>query len=314
MGGIFGGEHSGVNGETQDVLLECAFFSPLSITGRARRHGLHTDASHRYERGVDPALQYKAMERATRLLLDICGGQAGPVIDVTDENELPKRATITLRREKLDRLIGHVVPSEQVSDILRRLGCQVTEQGDSWQALAPSWRFDMEIEEDLVEEVARVYGYDNIPDVPVRADLVMTQHREADLTLKRVKTMLVDHGYQEAITYSFVDPKVQALLHPNEEALILPSPISVEMSAMRLSLWTGLLSAVVYNQNRQQTRLRLFESGLRFVPDSAADLGIRQDVMLAGVIAGHTHDEHWDLARKPVDFYDLKGIWSLFSS
>ena len=307
MGGIFGGEHSGVNEETQDVLLECAFFSPLAITGRARRHGLHTDASHRYERGVDPAMQYQAMERATRLLLDICDGQAGPVIDVTHEGELPQRATITLRREKLDRLIGHVVPSEQVSDILRRLGCEVTEQGDDWQAGAPSWRFDMEIEEDLVEEVARVYGYNNIPDVPVRADLVMTQHREADLTLKRVKTLLVDHGFQEAITYSFVDPKVQALLHPNEEALILPSPISVEMSAMRLSLWTGLLSAVVYNQNRQQTRLRLFESGLRFVPDSSADLGIRQDVMLAGVIAGHTHDEHWDLARKPVDFYDLKG-------
>jgi phenylalanyl-tRNA synthetase beta chain len=307
MGGIFGGEHSGVNDETQDVLLECAFFSPLSITGRARRHGLHTDASHRYERGVDPALQHKAMGRATRLLIDICGGQAGPIIDVSDESTLPKRATIALRREKLDRLIGHVVPSEQVSDILRRLGCQVTEQGDNWLAVAPSWRFDMEIEEDLVEEVARVYGYNNIPDVPVRADLVMTKHRESDLTLKRVKTMLVDHGYQEAITYSFVDPKVQALLHPGEEALILPSPISVEMSAMRLSLWTGLLSAVVYNQNRQQTRVRLFESGLRFVPDTAANLGIRQDVMLAGVIAGHTHDEHWDLARKPVDFYDLKG-------
>ncbi|HHQ6625844.1 TPA: phenylalanine--tRNA ligase subunit beta [Serratia fonticola] len=307
MGGIFGGEHSGVNDETQDVLLECAFFSPLSITGRARRHGLHTDASHRYERGVDPALQHKAMERATRLLIDICGGQAGPIIDVSDESTLPKRATIALRREKLDRLIGHVVPSEQVSDILRRLGCLVTEQGDNWLAVAPSWRFDMEIEEDLVEEVARVYGYNNIPDVPVRADLVMTKHRESDLTLKRVKTMLVDHGYQEAITYSFVDPKVQALLHPGEEALILPSPISVEMSAMRLSLWTGLLSAVVYNQNRQQTRVRLFESGLRFVPDTAANLGIRQDVMLAGVIAGHTHDEHWELARKPVDFYDLKG-------
>lgn len=194
MGGIFGGEHSGVNDETQDVLLECAFFSPLSITGRARRQGLHTDASHRYERGVDPALQYQAMERATRLLIDICGGQAGPVIDVTHENELPKRATIQLRREKLDRLIGHVVPSEQVSDILRRLGCQVTVQGDNWLAVAPSWRFDMEIEEDLVEEVARVYGYNNIPDVPVRADLVMTKHREADLTLKRVKTLLVDHA------------------------------------------------------------------------------------------------------------------------
>ncbi len=187
MGGIFGGEHSGVNDETQNVLLECAFFSPLSITGRARRHGLHTDASHRYERGVDPALQHKAMERATRLLIDICGGEAGPVIDITNEATLPKRATITLRRSKLDRLIGHHIADEQVTDILRRLGCEVTEGKDEWQAVAPSWRFDMEIEEDLVEEVARVYGYNNIPDEPVQASLIMGTHREADLSLKRVK-------------------------------------------------------------------------------------------------------------------------------
>lgn len=307
MGGIFGGEHSGVNAETQDVLLECAYFNPLSITGRARRQGLHTDASHRYERGVDPALQAKAMERATRLLLDICGGHAGPVIDVTNEAVLPKRATITLRREKLDRLIGHHVADAQVTDILERLGCKVSFANNTWQAVAPSWRFDMEIEEDLVEEVARVYGYNNIPDVPVKADLIMTSHREANLPLKRVKTMLVDRGYQEAITYSFVDPKIQALLHPSEASLILPSPISVEMSAMRLSLWSGLLSAVVYNQNRQQSRVRLFETGLRFVPDSAANLGIRQDVMLAGVIAGNRYEEHWNLERQVVDFYDLKG-------
>lgn len=307
MGGIFGGEHSGVNAETQDVLLECAYFNPLSITGRARRQGLHTDASHRYERGVDPALQAKAMERATRLLLDICGGHAGPVIDVTNEAALPKRATITLRREKLDRLIGHHVVDAQVTDILERLGCKVSFANNTWQAVAPSWRFDMEIEEDLVEEVARVYGYNNIPDVPVKADLIMTSHREANLPLKRVKTMLVDRGYQEAITYSFVDPKIQALLHPSEASLILPSPISVEMSAMRLSLWSGLLSAVVYNQNRQQSRVRLFETGLRFVPDSAANLGIRQDVMLAGVIAGNRYEEHWNLERQVVDFYDLKG-------
>ncbi|MEG2114703.1 MAG: phenylalanine--tRNA ligase subunit beta, partial [Hafnia sp.] len=307
MGGIFGGEHSGVNAETQDVLLECAYFNPLSITGRARRQGLHTDASHRYERGVDPALQAKAMERATRLLLDICGGHAGPVIDVTNEAALPKRATITLRREKLDRLIGHHVADAQVTDILERLGCKVSFANNTWQAVAPSWRFDMEIEEDLVEEVARVYGYNNIPDVPVKADLIMTSHREANLPLKRVKTMLVDRGYQEAITYSFVDPKIQTLLHPSEASLILPSPISVEMSAMRLSLWSGLLSAVVYNQNRQQSRVRLFETGLRFVPDSAANLGIRQDVMLAGVIAGNRYEEHWNLERQVVDFYDLKG-------
>ncbi|MFP1936130.1 phenylalanine--tRNA ligase subunit beta [Lonsdalea quercina] len=307
MAGIFGGEHSGVNEETQDVLLECAFFNPLAITGRARRYGLHTDASHRYERGVDPELQSQAMERATRLLLDICGGEAGPVIDVTHDKNLPARATIALRREKLDRLIGHHIADGKVSDILERLGCQVTRTADGWQATAPSWRFDMEIEEDLVEEVARIYGYDNIPNEAALAPLKMTSHREANLSLKRVKTMLVDHGYQEAITYSFVDPKIQALVHPGEEALILPSPISVDMSAMRLSLWTGLLGAVVYNQNRQQSRIRIFESGLRFVPDRDAEQGIRQEMMLAGVITGSRYEEHWDLARQPVDFYDLKG-------
>ena len=307
MAGIFGGEHSGVNEETQNVLLESAFFAPLAITGRARRHGLHTDASHRYERGVDPSLQYKAIERATQLLLEICGGQAGPVIDQTDAKELPARATITLRREKLDRLIGHVIADEQVTDILTRLGCEVTVGAGEWQAVAPGWRFDMAIEEDLVEEVARIYGYNNIPDVPVKASLIMTEHREVALSLKRVKTLLVDKGYQEAITYSFVDPKVQQLLHPGEEALILPSPISSDMSAMRLSLWTGLLGAVVYNQNRQQGRVRLFESGLRFVPEPQADLGIQQDLMLAGVLSGHRTEEHWDMARQAVDFYDLKG-------
>nr|WP_113866149.1 phenylalanine--tRNA ligase subunit beta [Brenneria salicis]NMN91536.1 phenylalanyl-tRNA synthetase beta subunit [Brenneria salicis ATCC 15712 = DSM 30166]RBP63004.1 phenylalanyl-tRNA synthetase beta subunit [Brenneria salicis ATCC 15712 = DSM 30166]RLM30828.1 phenylalanine--tRNA ligase subunit beta [Brenneria salicis ATCC 15712 = DSM 30166] len=307
LGGIFGGEHSGVNQDTQNVLLECAYFNPLSITGRARRYGLHTDASHRYERGVDPAIQHKAMERATRLLIDICGGEAGPVMDVTSAADLPTRATITLRREKLDRLIGHVIADEQVTDILQRLGSKVTKTATGWQAVAPSWRFDMEIEEDLVEEVARIYGYNNIPNIATLAPLTMTSHREATLSLKRVKTLLVDHGYQEAITYSFVDPKIQALIHPGEQALNLPSPISAEMSAMRLSLWSGLLGAVVYNQNRQQSRLRLFESGLRFVPDSSADLGIRQDFMLAGVITGTRYEEHWDLARQAVDFYDLKG-------
>ncbi|KQN51635.1 phenylalanine--tRNA ligase subunit beta [Serratia sp. Leaf50] len=307
MGGIFGGEHSGVNEQTQDVLLECAFFNPLSITGRARRQGLHTDASHRYERGVDSQLQHKAIERATALLLEICGGQAGPIIDATTESALPKAAKITLRREKLDRLIGHHVEDAQVTDILQRLGFKVDVLAGSWVALAPSWRFDMQIEEDLVEEVARIYGYNNIPDVPVKANLEMTKHREADLSLKRVKNLLVDRGFQEAITYSFVDPKVQQWLHPGEEVLLLPSPISIEMSAMRLSLWTGLLSAVVNNQNRQQNRVRLFESGLRFVPDSAAYLGIRQDVMLSGVISGNKNEEHWDLARQSVDYYDLKG-------
>ncbi|OZI14074.1 phenylalanine--tRNA ligase subunit beta [Sodalis-like symbiont of Philaenus spumarius] len=307
MAGIFGGAASSISRTTRDVVLECAFFNPLAITGRARRYGLHTDASHRYERGVDPALQPCAMERATALLVAICGGQPGPVIDVTSASARPPLATITLRRKTLDRLIGHIISDEDVSDILTRLGCQVSRTAEGWQAVAPSWRFDMAIEEDLIEEVARVYGYDAIPNVPVRANLVMPHHSEAALPLARVKTLLVDRGYQEAITYSFVDPKTQALLHPQQAQLVLPSPISQDMSAMRLSLWTGLLGAVVYNQNRQQQRVRLFESGLRFVPDNAADLGIRQDLMLAAVIAGPRADEHWDQPRQPVDFYEAKG-------
>jgi phenylalanyl-tRNA synthetase beta chain len=247
------------------------------------------------------------MERATRLLIDICGGEAGPVVDITNEATLPKRATIRLRRSKLDRLIGHHIADELVTDILKRLGCEVTEGQDEWLAVAPSWRFDMEIEEDLVEEVARLYGYNNIPNAPVQAGLVMGSHREANLSLKRVKTLLNDKGYQEVITYSFVDPKVQQLIHPGEEALILPSPISSEMSAMRLSLLTGLLGTIVYNQNRQQSRVRIFETGLRFVPDTQAPLGIRQDLMLAGAICGNRYEEHWDLAKGSVDFFDLKG-------
>ncbi len=200
-----------------------------------------TDASHRFERGVDPQLQFKAIERATALIVEICGGEVGEIIDVTSEQHLPKAANIKLTRNKLDRLVGHFIEDELVTDILTRLGCKVTVSANTWDVVAPSWRFDMQIEEDLVEEVARVYGYNSIPDVPLRADLTMTNHKEANLPLKRIKAMLVDRGYQEAITYSFVDPKVQALLHPQQDALLLPNPISVDMSAMRLSLLTGLL-------------------------------------------------------------------------
>lgn len=307
IAGIFGGKGSGVDQNTHDIMLECVFFAPPAIAGRARDYGLHTEASHRYERGVDPQLQYKAMERATRLLLDICGGQPGPITDVSHPQYLPVPASITLRRNKLDNLIGHTVADSEVSDILCRLGFTLTEQLDQWQVQVPSWRFDITLEEDLVEEVARIYGYHNIPNKPVQAPLVMSSQPEAELSLQRVKTLLTDRDYQEVITYSFVDPMVQQLLHPDEIALLLPVPISKEMSAMRLSLWTGLLSCVAYNQNRQQNRVRIFETGLRFVPDDTAPLGIRQDFMLAGALSGNRYEEHWSLDKQHVDFYDVKG-------
>ncbi|WP_318437876.1 phenylalanine--tRNA ligase subunit beta [Photobacterium leiognathi] len=307
IAGIFGGEFSGVNTETKDVLLECAFFAPDAIRGRARSYGLHTDSSHRFERGVDATLQTKAMERATALIIEICGGEVAPIVEAESEADLPKAATIELRRTKLDRLLGHSIASEEVVEILTRLGCDVETTDAGWKAVAPAWRFDMAIEEDLVEEVGRIYGYNNIPNQSPVAALSMNLHKEANLPLKRVRDLLVDRGYQEAITYSFVEPEQQKLIVPEIEPLILPFPISAEMSAMRLSLWTGLLNTVVFNQKRQQSRVRLFEAGLRFIPEESAENGMRQEMMLAGVIAGNRSDEHWDIATNTVDFFDLKG-------
>ena len=226
MAGIFGGQASGVSQETKDVVLEAAFFSPLAITGRARQYGLHTDASHRFERGVDPELTRRAMERATALLLEICGGEAGEIVEAVSEAHLPKRNNVTLRRAKLDAVIGHHIEDHVVTDILTRLGLNVRFENDTWMAVAPSWRFDIEIEEDLIEEVARIYGYNSIPNHSPLAHLEMKGTPEKLLEASRVRTALVDSDYQEVITYSFVDPKIQQLLHPEQEALVLPNPIS----------------------------------------------------------------------------------------
>ena len=311
MAGIFGGLHSGVTNETKDIFLESAFFAPLSIIGKARQYGLHTDASHRYERGIDPTLQHEAMERATKLLIDIVGGQAGPIVEAKSDENIPKTKNVSLRREKLDGRIGHHIGDEQVSEILSRLGFDVSEQDSGnakvWQVVVPAYRFDIKIEVDLIEEVARIFGYNNIPNVAPKATLKMVKQQEANISVDKLKHTLVNRDYQEAITYSFVDPKVQSLLHPDEAVMTLPHPISSEMSVMRLSLFTGLLQSVVYNQNRQQARVRLFETGLRFVPDESAENGVRQQNMIAGVIGGNRSDEHWGIEKAATDFYDIKG-------
>ncbi|HAS6347476.1 TPA: phenylalanine--tRNA ligase subunit beta [Vibrio vulnificus] len=307
IAGIFGGEDSGVTSETKDVLLECAFFAPDHIRGRARSYGLHTDSSMRFERGVDYALQASAMERATALLVEICGGEVAPVVAVESEVELPKPNKVALRRTKLDNLLGHHIADSDVVEILERLGMTVETTAEGWVAVAPTWRFDIAIEQDLVEEVGRIYGYDNIPNQNPAAALKMHDHQEANIPLKRVRDLLVDRGYHEAITYSFVEPEQQKLVVPGVDALILPNPISAEMSAMRLGLIQGLLNTVVHNQKRQQPRVRLFEYGLRFIPCDTAENGMRQEPMLAGVIAGTRSEEHWNIDTNTVDFFDLKG-------
>ncbi|EOB3567632.1 phenylalanine--tRNA ligase subunit beta [Vibrio vulnificus] len=307
IAGIFGGEESGVTSETKDVLLECAFFAPDHIRGRARSYGLHTDSSMRFERGVDYALQVNAMERATQLLVEICGGEVAPVVAVESEAELPKPNKVALRRTKLDNLLGHHIADSDVVEILERLGMTVETTAEGWVAVAPTWRFDIAIEQDVVEEVGRIYGYDNIPNQNPTAALKMHDHQEANIPLKRVRDLLVDRGYHEAITYSFVEPEQQKLVVPGVDALILPNPISAEMSAMRLGLIQGLLNTVVHNQKRQQPRVRLFEYGLRFIPCDTAENGMRQEPMLAGVIAGTRSEEHWNIDTNTVDFFDLKG-------
>lgn len=310
IAGVFGGLESGVTSETTDVLLESAFFNPVVMAGTARSYGLHTDASHRYERGVDYQLQHKAMDRATELLLAIAGGEAGPVVEALAESELPEAKAVVLRRQRLDRVLGHSISDQEVTTILSRLGLNVELKGADdaaeWHAVSPSFRFDINIEEDLIEEVARVYGYNNIPNVAPTASLKMPVRKEAKLDKTVFANVLTTRGYQEAITYSFVDPKVQQKLFPHLDGLTLPHPISADMSVMRLSLWSGLLPAVVNNQKRQQSRVRLFETGLRFTPDNSAPMDIRQEPMLAGVISGTVAGESWNEQARAVDFYDAK--------
>ena len=219
---------------------------------------LHTDSSHRFERGVDFTLQRHAMERATALLLDICGGEAGEICEGGELSNICQKSMKSLYVvKKLDSLLGHHIETETVTEIFERLGFAVKYANDVWTVTSASWRFDIEIEEDLIEEVARIYGYNSIPNNAPLAHLRMREHKESDLDLSRIKTALVDADYQEAITYSFVDPKVQTLLHPEIEALVLPNPISVEMSAMRVSLLSGLLGAVLYNP-KSSTKPRAF--------------------------------------------------------
>ena len=306
MAGIFGGLDSGMTKESKDIFLESAFFMPDAIMGKARQYGLHTDASHRYERGVDPQLQHIAMERATQLLLDIVGGDAGPVIEAIDRAFVPNNRSVTLRHSRLSKVLGIEIAGDTVTDIFKRLGFRVFFENEIWQVSVPPYRFDISIEEDLIEEVARVYGYNQIPNIAPVASLKMSQHQEQKIQLNQLKNTLVESDYQEAITYSFVDPKVQALLFPHLEGLQLPHPISSEMSTMRVSLWTGLLQSVSYNQKRQQARVRLFESGLRFMPDNSEKTGVKQELVISGVVCGLVADENWDNATRAIDFFDVK--------
>lgn len=303
LAGVMGGEPTSVGEGTVDIFLESAFFAPEAIAGRARRYGLHTDSSHRFERGVSPALQRDALERATALFMQIVGGVPGPVSEVVHEQHLPRREAITLRQARIKRVLGFELPTTEVGDILARLGLKVEGVGENWRVTPPAWRFDIAIEADLIEELVRIHGYDKLPSIRPVAALQMGAVAEGQVELAQLRRLLVTRGYQEAVTYSFVAPELQSLLDPTLEPLALANPISAEMAVMRTTLWAGLVQALVYNTNRQQGRVRLFESGLRFLPEAS---GLRQERVIAGLVYGDAQPEQWSEAVRPVDFFDLK--------
>ncbi|MCU1753071.1 phenylalanine--tRNA ligase subunit beta [Pseudomonas sp. 6D_7.1_Bac1] len=304
IAGVMGGEHSGVSATTRDIFLESAFFDQIAVAGKARSYGLHTDASHRYERGVDWQLAREAMERATGLLLEITGGEAGPIIETVSEQHLPSIAPITLRAQRITQMLGMEMDSAEVERLLSALGLTISADGaGQWHVEVPSHRFDISLEVDLIEELARLYGYNRLPVRYPQARLAPQAKAEARSDLPELRRLLVARGYQEAITYSFIDPKQFELFNPGVEPLLLANPISNDMAAMRSSLWPGLVKALQHNLNRQQDRVRLFESGLRFVGQLE---GLKQEPMLAGVVCGSRLPEGWAQGRDVVDFFDVK--------
>ena len=322
LAGIMGGESSSVTDETQNILLESAFFNPEKIIGKARAHGLHTDSSHRFERGVSPELQVQAIERATELILEIAGGEVGAIAEKRCDDYIPQAKPVFLKKDKITKVLGVEIDDETVKDVLTRLEMNVVDCEDGWQVTAPAFRFDIEYDVDLVEEIGRIYGYDNLPFTLPHGSIEMSACPEDTINELKVKELMVSLGYQEAICYSFVEPKAQNLITPDNPGIKLTNPISEELSVMRTSLWTGLIGALVYNQNRQQNRIRLFEVGSRFVPggfssgsmpakDSEQNMvqgksDLLQEVMIAGIINGSAFPEQWGEKTQAVDFYDLK--------
>jgi phenylalanyl-tRNA synthetase beta chain len=303
IGGIMGGLGTAVTEQTKDVFFEAAFFTQEVIAGRARSYGMHTDASLRFERGVDPEGQARAIERATALLLEISGGQAGPLVVESAPEFLPQRDAIRVRKDRLIRLLGVVIDDDVVQRIFEGLGLEAVQTEAGWDVVSPSHRFDISLEVDLIEEIARVYGYDEIPEVTAVAETPLEGVTESKIDFELAASTLVARDYQEIITYSFIDPESNTRLTNVDSELVLSNPISSEMSVMRSSLWPGMLLAAAANASRQQDRIRLFEIGKSFHGSLSEH---NEVVRIAALCVGPASPEQWGLKGQAVDFFDIK--------
>jgi len=309
LAGIMGGQGSGVETTTQDVFLESAFFHPDAIVGRARRFGLATDSSFRFERGVDFAATRLALERATQILVEICGGSVGAINEL--RGQLPARAPIVLRHSRIARVLGIALDNKQIENLLVRLQFDYTANGDDYRVTPPSFRFDLSIEADLVEELARLHGYDNIPALAPQAALTILSYSELQRPLAHIQTTLVARDYHEIVSYAFVDAQAERELCGNLNPVALQNPIASNLAVMRSSLICGLVGALRFNLNRKQARVRLFEVGACFEKTGNEYI---QHQRLSGLVYGDVQPEQWGLAAKPVDYYDAKAdIVALFS-
>ncbi len=302
LAGVMGGLASAVNAGTRRVFLESACFAPAAVAGTGRRHKLFSDASFRFERGVDPSLQRQALERATQLVLQICGGEAQSLTQAGHHQ--PELLSVDLRTRRIEQVLGLEIAASDVEALLGRLGIALrAEAGDAWVARVPSHRYDLRIEADLIEEIGRLYGYDRIPARPYAAQLAPSRPKEGERALIRVKELLAARGWQEAVTLAFVEPALQHALNPHAAAIALDNPIADPLSAMRTTLWAGLIPAWLYNRARQQDRLRLFEAAVCFSLEQGR---VVETARIAGLAAGRALPEQWAAAARPVDFYDLK--------
>ena len=308
LAGVMGGEDSGITLDTTDLFLESAFFAPDAIAGRARAYGFSSDASYRFERGVDFALAGQAMERATRLILDICGGSAGPVQEALAADKLPARAPIRLRAARVRRVLGIALTADCVAEMFERLNLTVARDGEDFVVTPPSYRFDLEIEEDLIEEIARLHGYDNIPSVPPRGPISMLPRPEAKRDTMFIRRLVAGREYQEVINFAFVDEAWEKDFCGNADPVRLANPIASQMNVMRSSLIGGLVANVVTNRKRQTNRVRVFEIGRCFARDAAGKPvdGFHQPVRLAALAAGFVRPEQWAETSRNVDFFDVK--------
>jgi phenylalanyl-tRNA synthetase beta chain len=303
IAGVMGGLDSGVSGATTAILFESAWFRPATVMGKARAYGMQTDASHRFERGVDPAGQEAAVERATALLIDIAGGQAGPVLVAEERGYVPQNRPVTLRHARLEAVLGFRIPQPDVEDILARLGMMVERGDGQWLVTAPTSRFDIEIEEDLIEEVARIHGYDAIPEAPVSGELSVGSVSGHRVAPERLRQELCAAGYQEALNYSFIDRRLLAAVYQDERVLPLANPLSADLDVLRTTLLPGLLSALGRNLRRQQGRVRLFETGKVFLQEAE----LNEIERVAAVATGEALPEQWGVPARPLDFFDVKG-------